>query len=82
MATGATLRLGSASVLDSTIDTVIDSGATIIYGPPEQVEMFYRNIEGAGVFDKENGFYGYPCDKKMEVSFDWGGREWAVSEEK
>ncbi|PFH54875.1 hypothetical protein AMATHDRAFT_134385 [Amanita thiersii Skay4041] len=59
--------------------TIIDSGTTIMYGPPAAVKKLYEKLRGAKVFDSENGFYSFPCNSIPSVSFNWGGRKWAIS---
>ncbi|KAH9911596.1 acid protease [Fomitopsis serialis] len=61
--------------------TVIDSGTTIMYGPPSAVASFYESVPGASMFDSDNGFYQFPCDSVPAVSFNWGGKDWTVSAE-
>ncbi|KZT70932.1 putative aspartic protease [Daedalea quercina L-15889] len=59
--------------------TVIDSGTTIMYGPPSAVQSFYASVPGSSVFDSQNGFYQFPCNSVPQVAFSWGGRSWNVS---
>ncbi|KIL59543.1 hypothetical protein M378DRAFT_26952 [Amanita muscaria Koide BX008] len=63
----------------SGFETVIDSGTTIMYGPPSDVKTFYSNVPGSTLFDSENGFYSFSCDSVPSVSFSWGGKNWAIS---
>ncbi|KAI8972223.1 acid protease [Trametes punicea] len=75
----AKLSVGSKTV-QSGFQTVIDSGTTIIYGPPDQVAAFYKNIPGAKVYDSQNGFYSLPCSSiPSNVGFNWGGKTWTIS---
>ena len=53
-----------------------------MYGVPAQVNAFYNGIPGSQVFDSENGLYSYPCNLQPVLSFNWGGRSWAISQEK
>ena len=69
--------------MKSNIRTIIDSGTTIIYGPPKQVEALYKSIPDSALFDSQNGFYTYPCDNPPDnVAFNWGGNSWTISKEK
>ncbi|KAH9933170.1 acid protease [Epithele typhae] len=71
---------GAAAVAG--FDTVIDSGTTIMYGPPDAVKAFYGAVPGAGVHDRAQGFYHYPCGSLPKISFAWhGGKKWEVTEE-
>ncbi|KAI0650082.1 acid protease [Trametes meyenii] len=63
----------------SGFQTVIDSGTTIMYGPPSAVEKVYAAIKGAKLFDATNGYYSYPCASPPKLAFSWGGKSWAVS---
>ena len=58
---------------------IIDSGTTIMYGPPEDVETFYASVPGASLYDSENGLYQFPCNNVPDVAFSWGGQAWNVS---
>ncbi|KAJ6478606.1 acid protease [Mycena vitilis] len=63
-------------------DTVIDSGSTLISGPPDAVAQMYAKVHNSTLYDKDNGYYSYPCANPPHISFSWGGgREWAVSAE-
>lgn len=63
-------------------ETIIDSGTTIMFGPPDQVAMAYSNVPGSKLIDDMNGLYEFPCDSIPNVSFAWGGREWAITANK
>lgn len=51
---GAKAKIGSTAVV-SGFQTIIDSGTTIIYGPPAAVKTFYSKIPGSALFDNTNG---------------------------
>ncbi|CDO69362.1 hypothetical protein BN946_scf184961.g4 [Trametes cinnabarina] len=75
----AKVNIGTKTV-QSGIQTIIDSGTTIIYGPPSQVAAFYKNIPGSKVYDSSNGFYSYPCNSApSNIGFNWGGKTWTIS---
>lgn len=80
-ATGAKAIAGSKTAV-SNFDTIIDSGTTIMYGPPSAVKSFYKAISGSGVYDSSEGYYYYPCDSLPTVGFSWGGKTWAISSDK
>lgn len=63
-------------------DTIIDSGTTIMYGPPDAVTMLYSHVPGARVYDEDEGLWEYPCATPPNLSFSWGGRNWEVTAEK
>ena len=62
--------------------TIIDSGTTIMYGPPADVKTVYDAVPGSKVYDSDNGLYSYPCDSPPAVAFSWGGKSWTVSSAK
>ena len=63
--------------------TIIDSGTTLIYGPPEIVAKLYLNIPGSAVFQQNNAFYTFPCaNVPSNVAFSWGGKQWTISADK
>ena len=74
--------VGSTAAV-SNFETIIDSGTTIMYGPPSAVETFYSMIPGSGVYDSSEGYYYYPCNSLPTVSFTWdGGKKWEVTSDK
>ena len=79
--TGAKALVGSTTAV-SGFETIIDSGTTIMYGPPSAVKTFYSKISGSGVYDSSEGYYYYPCSSPPSVSFSWGGKSWAISSAK
>jgi len=60
-------------------DTVIDSGTTIMYGPPAAVKKFYAGVSGSKLYDSEQGIYTFPCNSVPTVAFSWGGKSWSIS---
>ncbi|TFK91595.1 acid protease [Polyporus arcularius HHB13444] len=75
----AKVLVGSKAVV-SNIQTIIDSGTTLIYGPPSQVATFYKSIPGSQVYDSKTGFYTFPCNAvPSNVAFSWGGKSWTIS---
>ncbi|KAI0368282.1 acid protease [Pilatotrama ljubarskyi] len=77
--TGAKAYVGSKAVV-SNFETIIDSGTTIMYGPPSAVKSLYASVSGAKVYDSENGYYSYPCNSPPTIAFSWGnGKKWTIS---
>ncbi|KAL1945326.1 hypothetical protein VTO73DRAFT_2177 [Trametes versicolor] len=71
--------IGNQTIV-SNFQTIIDSGTTIIYGPPKMVAAFYKSINGSQVYDSQNGFYSFPCKSiPSTVGFNWGGKTWTIS---
>ena len=79
--TDAEVSLDGVTIV-SDFETIIDSGSTIMYGPPEDVKKFYDAIPGSGVFDADYGYYYFPCNSVPTVAFSWGGKQWNISETK
>ncbi|KAF7344856.1 Acid protease [Mycena venus] len=77
-ATGGKAKVGSSSVVTG-IETIIDSGTTLAYGPPADIKKIFAKVPGSTLFDSTNGFYSYPCDSPPEISFNWGGQDWTIS---
>ncbi|KAI0094230.1 acid protease [Irpex rosettiformis] len=77
-ATGGKAIVGSTTAV-SGFETIIDSGTTIMYGPPSAVQTFYSKIAGSQVYDSTQGYYSYPCNTPPTVGFSWGGKTWTIS---
>ncbi|KAJ3717430.1 acid protease [Lentinula raphanica] len=76
--TGASIASGDSTAV-SDFETIIDSGTTIMYGPPSAVKKFYAQVSGSKLYDSTNGFYSFPCDSVPDVSFSWGGDSFEIS---
>ncbi|EKM50295.1 uncharacterized protein PHACADRAFT_264907 [Phanerochaete carnosa HHB-10118-sp] len=76
--TGAKSVVGSENP-NTNFETVIDSGTTIMYGPPSAVEAFYAAVSGGKLYDSEHGYYSYPCNSPPTVGFSWAGKTWDVT---
>ncbi|KAJ7651743.1 acid protease [Mycena polygramma] len=68
---GASAKVNSTAVVTG-FQTIIDSGTTIMYGPPSAVATFYSKVLGAALFDRTNGFYSFPCDSVPKVAVQLG----------
>jgi len=77
---GASISAGKGAAV-SDFETIIDSGTSIMYGPPGAVATFYSKVKGAKLFDKTNGYYSFPCKTPPNVSFNWGGNDWEITAE-
>lgn len=78
---GATISVDGDSAV-SAFQTIIDTGTTIMYGPPSPVQEVYAKVPGSQLFDSTNGFYSFPCTSVPNIAFNWGGQDWIVSSEK
>ncbi|KAF9058356.1 aspartic peptidase domain-containing protein [Rhodocollybia butyracea] len=73
----------NAHVILAGFDTIIDSGTTIIYGPPTAVEKFYSTVPGAqrlGIPGTKL-FYCVLSNSIPDVLFSWGGKSFAITKE-
>lgn len=76
---GGASALVNGKAVVSDIQTIIDSGTTLMYGPSDQVKTFYSSISGAQEYDTQNGLWSVPCDSIPTVAFSWGGNTWQIS---
>ncbi|KAI4519806.1 acid protease [Schizophyllum commune Tattone D] len=76
--TGASISVDGKSAADN-FDTIIDSGTTLAYGPPDTIDDIFSKIDGAKAYDQQQGLYSFPCDSAPDVSFSWGGKDWKIS---
>jgi len=63
-------------------NAVIDTGTTLIGGPPSVLEELYAQIPGAArgtTFDSDLvDYYVIPCDSNVEVSLTFGGKSYTM----
>lgn len=72
---GASVALPSGSGSYSAIDT----GTTLVGGPPALVAALYAQIPGAAAGTGDyDGYYLYPCDADVNVALAFGGRTWGI----
>ncbi|KAL1950396.1 hypothetical protein VTO73DRAFT_5520 [Trametes versicolor] len=75
---GGSVSVGGKAVA-SDFEAVIDSGSTIISAPPAAAKAFWDAVDGAQVFDADQGLWAVPCAAVPEVAFSWGGKTWTIS---
>lgn len=76
---GGSVIVGDTLVA-SNLNTIIDSGTTFIYGPPDQVDAMYKSIPDAAPYMSMPGFYSFPCaSAPSDIAFNWGGKNWIIS---
>jgi cathepsin D len=69
-----TLPTGSSSF------AAIDTGTTLVGGPPSAIAALYAQIPGsAPASGNYDGYYTYPCDTSVTVSLSFGGNSWPIS---
>ncbi|KAI1795524.1 acid protease [Ganoderma leucocontextum] len=76
--TGAKAYLNGKAVATG-FETIIDSGTTLMYGPPAAVKKLFASVPGSGVYDSSQGYYYYPCKSPPTLAFSWGGKQWKIS---
>jgi cathepsin D len=79
--TGAKATVAGSSAVTG-FETIIDSGTTIMYGPPASVKKVWAKVKGSKLFDSENGYYSFPCNSDPEIAFSWGGKSFSISSAK
>lgn len=58
----------------------IDTGTTLVGGPPDIIAAMYEQIPGAAPGQGDyDGYYIYPCDTTVTVTMTFGGRTWPIS---
>ncbi|KAI0272452.1 aspartic peptidase domain-containing protein [Gloeopeniophorella convolvens] len=67
-------------VLLSTFPVIIDTGTTLLVGPPQEVAAVYAQIPGALPYVREiaNGLYTIPCDFNYTLALTFGGRSFSI----
>ncbi len=74
--------MNGSHVIQSGQRAIIDSGTTLIYGPPAFVAALYKTIPDSKAHDSHAGFYQYPCAlMPSTIGFNWGGKTWTISAE-
>ncbi|CCM03103.1 uncharacterized protein FIBRA_05223 [Fibroporia radiculosa] len=73
---GATALVNGQPVVFG-FETIIDSGTTLMYGPPDAVDQVYQSVDGA--VSLGNGNYVVPCDSFPALAFSWGGKAFDIN---
>ncbi|KAH9933171.1 acid protease [Epithele typhae] len=63
------------------LQSIIDTGTTLIYGSMDAAQTFWDAVEGSAPFEEEEGLWTFPCDASPEVAFSWGGKAWTLSDD-
>lgn len=63
--------------LDQYNVAAIDTGTTLIGGPPKVVQEIYRMIPGARPY-QGNSYFTIPCSGDFTVDLTFGGRKWSL----
>ncbi|KIJ55496.1 hypothetical protein M422DRAFT_24068 [Sphaerobolus stellatus SS14] len=72
---GSELAFTSTTIARAAIDT----GTTLVGGPPSAIAAIYAQIPGsfAGTGDYQS-YWFYPCDTQVDVSISFGGKTWSI----
>lgn len=61
---------------------IIDTGTSLIAAPQSVCESIYSQLGGsATTVSGVSGYYGYPCDTPVSVTFTFGGQDYTVDSE-
>ncbi|EPT04072.1 hypothetical protein FOMPIDRAFT_1046540 [Fomitopsis schrenkii] len=74
---GASLIINGKTVA-SGFDTIIDSGTTLMYGPPDAVSSAFDAVSGSSSLG--NGMYGFDCSDFPTVAVTWGDNTYDISD--
>ena len=75
------VKFGDTAITAAPTAAIMDTGTSIIYGPPLQVEAMIDAIDGAE-FNPMVGLYSVPCSATVpDLEFTIGGQGYAVSGE-
>ncbi|KIJ64704.1 hypothetical protein HYDPIDRAFT_89851 [Hydnomerulius pinastri MD-312] len=74
--------IGNGKKVLAHIDSIIDTGTTLIVVPKADAAAFYKAV---GAQDASatvgDGYYSFPCDAVPKVSLSFGGKAFPISEE-
>ncbi|KAH7884068.1 Asp-domain-containing protein [Phlebopus sp. FC_14] len=71
---------GNGQTILSNIDSIIDTGSSVIIGQPSEVAAFYDAVGGKDASDTVGqGYYTFPCDSVPAVSLTFGGTAFSIS---
>ncbi|KAH9484945.1 Aspartic protease [Psilocybe cubensis] len=70
----------SIAITEATSLAAIDTGTTLLAGPPADVAAIWAAVPGSSpAGDKAPGFYFFPCTTDVSVSFSFGGQSWPIA---
>ncbi|EGN96283.1 hypothetical protein SERLA73DRAFT_185951 [Serpula lacrymans var. lacrymans S7.3] len=70
---------GGQSVL-SNVDSIVDTGTTLVVGDTESVAQLYEAIGGQDASNTVGeGYYTFPCNDVPSVSLTFGGKSFPIS---
>ncbi|KAF8553161.1 acid protease [Imleria badia] len=73
--------VGNRQTILSNLDSIIDTGTTLIVGKPSDVKTFYDALGGTDASSTVGaGYYTFPCNSFPNVSFTFNGASFPISE--
>ena len=76
-------KVNGENATSSGIQTIIDTGTTIMIAPVADANAFYSKIPGSkALTGGDAGLYSFPCSHVPSVTFSWGGKNWPISSAK
>jgi len=74
---------GHVIATGSQYSAVVDTGSTLLSGPPALVEQFYARIPGAikSTEPEEQGFWHVPCTANVSLKLELGGKYFSIAPE-
>ncbi|KAF8331904.1 acid protease [Cantharellus anzutake] len=75
------IKVQGNSVLNKTVSAAIDTGTTLVGGPPSDIANIFSQIPGSTRgSDSYQGYWIYPCSTPVNVTFAFGGgKDWSMS---
>ncbi|KIJ60518.1 hypothetical protein HYDPIDRAFT_98543 [Hydnomerulius pinastri MD-312] len=72
--------VGNGKTVLTSVDSIIDTGTTLIVGQPSDVATLYKAIGGKDASSTAgDGFYTFPCNAVPKVSLTFGGKSFPIS---
>ncbi|KAK4701712.1 hypothetical protein P7C70_g4515, partial [Phenoliferia sp. Uapishka_3] len=77
------IHVGGSDLAITASSVVIDSGTSLIGAPAAAVNAIYAQISGAEAISLsgETGYWSYPCNGNVNVTFTFGGIEYEIPSE-
>lgn len=69
------VKFNDQVVSNGTARAIIDTGTSLVYGPPDIVRGIYDQLPGSIL---SSGMYLVPCNTSATLTFKFSGREWTI----
>ncbi|GAA5855680.1 hypothetical protein JCM8547_001642 [Rhodosporidiobolus lusitaniae] len=67
----------SGTTTSSSQNMIIDTGTTLVVGPPSEVKKLFAKVPNAEEW--QSGYYSYPCDQDWSAEFTFEGKTYQVA---